>query len=143
MDQSQPSRTRKPPTPGSWKPGASGNPKGRPRRGDALAEAIRSKCDPEELASIAMTIAREGASEGVRIQAMQFLADRGYVRPEQRHELVVGTMEDEPDLSHLTVDQLRQLTELEDQRAAILATEPLNVIAMPTSDERPNEGATS
>jgi hypothetical protein len=83
---------------GRWAPGSSGNTRGRPRKGSALADALRSKCDPEELATIALEIARSGASESVRIQALQFIASSGFVRPEQRHELVMGVSDDEPDL---------------------------------------------
>ena len=108
---------------GHWLPGASGNPKGRPPKGSALAEAIRSKCDPTELASIALQIARTDASNSVRVQALQFLAASGYVRPEQRYELRAGVADDDEgdDLTALSVTQLEALRENDRQRAAILA----------------------
>lgn len=73
-----------------WKPGESGNPKGRPRKGNALSEAIRWKCDPNELVDIALTIARTSKLESIRLQALQWLRDSGYTRPEQRHALDVS-----------------------------------------------------
>jgi glycine/D-amino acid oxidase-like deaminating enzyme len=121
MEQSRP---RKPPTPGSWKPGQSGNPKGRPRAGNALAEVIRTEIDPRAIVAVAVSVIRdEKSAAAVKLQAAQFLADRGYVRPEQRHELVVGTGsdEDDVDLSRLTLPELERLEQLEAERVAILA----------------------
>lgn len=83
--QSTPKQKRKPPK-SAWKPGQSGNPKGRPRVGHALAEAIRDVCDPVELAEIAMEIARSGEDDMVRVHALRFLADNGYIKPDPKRE---------------------------------------------------------
>jgi hypothetical protein len=80
-------RPRKPPTAGSWKPGQSGNPKGRPRKGDALAEAIRAQVSPEELIAVARGVIDSDAPPSVKLQAAQFLAERGYRRPAETLEL--------------------------------------------------------
>lgn len=108
---------------GRWLPGATGNPKGRPRKGSSLAEAIRAKVDPAALVEIALAIAQDKASPALQLQALQFLAGAGFVKPEQRHEVLVGAAgDDEPeDLSHLTTEQLRALQANERERAAILA----------------------
>jgi hypothetical protein len=126
MDQSRP---RKAPTPGSWKPGKSGNPAGRPRKGDALAEAIRAEVSPQELIAVAREVIADAKAPGsVRLQAATFLAERGYARPAERHEVAVGqAVDDEPDLSGLTMEQLHELLALEDRRAALLASVDVGV----------------
>ena len=43
-----------------WKPGQSGNPHGRPRRGNTFTEALRAKGTPEELAELVWQKARSG-----------------------------------------------------------------------------------
>lgn len=116
------SRDSKPPTPASWKPGQSGNPRGRPRKGSALAEAIRAKCDPENLATIALTIAEDAKEQpSVRLQALHWLSSSGYVKPEAKLEITAGEKHDEPDLSALTEAELARLVELETEREALLA----------------------
>lgn len=108
--------------PHRWKPGQSGNPKGRPRRGHALSEAVRAGADPAELVTIALDLARAADSEATRIAALTWLRDSGYQRPAERHEIAaVAADDDDLDLSALTVDQLRELADLERRRDAILA----------------------
>lgn len=106
---------------GRWREGASGNPRGRPRRGDALAEAIRAEVSPQELIAVAReVIADKKAPASVKLQAATFLAERGYARPAERHEVMVGqAVDDEPDLATLTLDELVELEQLEARRAAI------------------------
>lgn len=119
MDQHQP---KKPPTPASWKPGQSGNPRGRPPKGSALTDAIRAKVDPDELVSIALELARGAENEGTRIAALAWLRDSGYVKPAERHEHGgAGSFDDEEDYSHLSLDELRRVHELEGAIAAIVA----------------------
>jgi hypothetical protein len=93
-----------------WKPGQSGNPKGRPRKGDALAEVIREKVDPQQLIDVALAVmADQKSPASVKLQAASFLAERGWQRPTQSHELLVSGAEDpeEEDLSRLTTAELR------------------------------------
>lgn len=124
MDQHQP---RKTPTPGSWRAGTSGNPRGRPPKGSALTDAIRAKCNPAELVDIALALARNGEAESTRLQALAWLRDSGYTRPAERHEIAQGSAEDDgdEDLGALSVDQLRALhaaeLEHEDRRRVIFA----------------------
>lgn len=120
----QPTKQR-PPTQGSWKPGQSGNPKGRPPTGHALITAIREKCDPAELVDIALTLARSGA-ESTKLGALNWLRDSGFARPAEKHELAVSQLDgdQDEDLSMLSTVQLRELAELESKRAAILARRP-------------------
>lgn len=110
-DQQQP-QTRAP-TPASWRPGQSGNPKGRPRKGNALTEAVRESAEPHELVAIALELARNGESESTRLQALAWLRDSGYTRPAERHEVAAVAADDDSDLDGLTVEQLRELHEAE------------------------------
>jgi len=124
--QTQPSKPKRPPTRGSWRKGAgSPNPGGRPRSAYALSTAIREHVDPVELLQIALRIARTAPSEQTRLSALQWLRDSGFVRPPERHELSVGPRaadeDDELALEGLSIDQLRELADLDRRRAAILA----------------------
>lgn len=67
---------------GLFKPGTSGNPRGRPPKGESLAEIVRRTVDPHELAQILLSIARNTeAKNSDRIAAVQAIADRGWGRP--------------------------------------------------------------
>ena len=68
--------------PGAFRPGTSGNPRGRPRAGLALAEKIREMVDPAELVGIVLAIARDpGVAVKHRLAAVTLLADRGWSKP--------------------------------------------------------------
>jgi hypothetical protein len=124
MDQHAPRapKPKKAPTPASWKPGTSGNPLGRPRKGTALTESIRAGCDPNELRDIALRLARDGKSESTQIAALNWLRDSGFTRPAEKHEIgPPGSSEQEDGLPDgLTLDELRELTRLDEQRAGII-----------------------
>lgn len=86
---SRPARTAK----GTFPPGVSGNPGGRPR---GFASFIREHTrDGEELAELVLRIARGERLEGerrrpslrMRLEAISWLADRGFGRPRQAIEL--------------------------------------------------------
>jgi hypothetical protein len=106
--------------PHRWRPGESGNPKGRPPKGSALTDAIRAKVDPDELVEIALHLARNGEVESTWLGALNWLRDSGYTRPAEKHEIAMGAADDvvDEDLSALSVEQLR---DLESKRAAIFA----------------------
>lgn len=127
-DQPQPpDLSRRKATPGSWRPGQTGNRRGRPGKSTSLTDAIRRGVDVTELVEIALNLARSATSEGTRIAALGWLRDSGYVKPAERHEHVVGSPDDvsDDDLDALDADQLRELLaaerEFEDRRAAIVA----------------------
>lgn len=124
MDQpAGPAERKRPPTPGSWRPGISGNPKGRPRKGNALTESIQAGVDPDELRDIALQLARNGATESTRIAALNWLRDSGYTRPAERHEVgPPGSTETDEDqrIARLPVDRLRRYLELEQEQDALL-----------------------
>lgn len=65
-----------------WRPGQSGNPSGRRKGGTGFAKAIREESkDGRELWEFAFSVMRgqvEGASLRDRMDAMKWLADRGF-----------------------------------------------------------------
>lgn len=65
----------------NWVRGVSGNPRGRPALGLALAQAIRDRVDPHELADAMLEIVRDrsGAARD-RVAAFVALADRAWPR---------------------------------------------------------------
>src|SRR5262245_52049180 len=59
--------------------GPSLNPRGRPKRGDALAERVRAAVDPDELiATLKQLASNPGAKAEVRLKAIAELLDRGW-----------------------------------------------------------------
>jgi hypothetical protein len=75
-------RTKRQASAGSWKPGQSGNPKGRPRTGMSLAERVRALVDPDEMIAAMLAIARDKKKpDATRMAAWGWLADRGFQRP--------------------------------------------------------------
>lgn len=88
----------------------------------ALAEAVREDADPHELTSIALRIAR-GDDDARAMVALQWLRDSGYVKPAERHEFTTAAPDDgDEDLDHLSVDQLRELAELDRRRDELLGS---------------------
>jgi hypothetical protein len=78
--------------PGAFRPGTSGNPRGRPRAGLALSERIREMVDPSELVGIVLAIARDpGVAVKHRLAAVTLLADRGWSRPPAAVEIEAST----------------------------------------------------
>jgi len=59
-----------------WKPGESGNPNGRPKKGETLTDALRELTDKEELAQKLLELAREG-----NLNALRYIYDRIDGRP--------------------------------------------------------------
>lgn len=108
---------KKAPTPASWKPGQSGNPKGRPRTGLAFAERIRERVSPDVVIDLAMAVAAdETLTAERRLAALLPLVDRGYTKPptDQNLHLSQANEASEYDYSKLTVEQLRLRVELDD-----------------------------
>jgi hypothetical protein len=127
MDQQAgpPGRPKRPPTPASWKPGQSGNVKGRPRKGNALTESIQAGADPDELRDIALDLARNGKTEATKLGALNWLRDSGYTRPAEKHEVGPpgSTDAEDEDLDGLSIEQLLELRELDRRRDEILAAD--------------------
>ena len=74
--------TRRVPNRGSWTPGQSGNPRGRPRSGLAFAEAVRERINPHAVLDL---VERHLADEGVpiaeRLHSLLPYIHAGFVRP--------------------------------------------------------------
>jgi hypothetical protein len=83
----QPKKKRKPP-PTAWKSGQSGNPKGRPKSGESLSEAVRAHVTPKALIDRMKWLADNAESEMVRFHAVNWLADRGHGKAPQ--EVVIS-----------------------------------------------------
>lgn len=127
---------RKPVRGRPFAPGVSGNPNGRPRKLEALADAVRRRADVDELADIAIAIARnKKLAASVRLQALQWLRDSAYARPAERHELAVERSEPTYDLEQLPLDERVKL--LEQVRALRVGAQPDGV----TDEEQPTDGA--
>lgn len=94
---------------GKFAPGHSGNPRGRPSPGLALAQRIRERVSPDELIDVAMKIAgKEGAAVRDRLAAVQFLAERGWIKPPEKLELEASMAPSQPaefDLARLSQDE--------------------------------------
>ncbi len=65
-----------------FKPGESGNPRGRPRTGLAFAERVRERVDPDLVIDLALRVASdEEMPPAERLAALLPLIDRGFVKP--------------------------------------------------------------
>lgn len=62
----------------SWKAGQSGNPKGRPKSGEALSEVLREAVSAKALLDRMKWLADNAESETVRYHALSWLAERGW-----------------------------------------------------------------
>ena len=49
-----------------WKPGQSGNPNGRPKKGQTLTDALRNHIDPDEIATILAEMVAKGDLAAVK-----------------------------------------------------------------------------
>lgn len=121
-------RPKRGPTSTSWRPGRSGNPKGRPRTGLAFAEAVRKHLDPETaLAFIIRFCKDETQPYPARVAAMFGLIDRGYVKP-PIGVAIASIAPPELDFAHLSEDELRE-------RLAWLRGQPLVTAGENDSDD--------
>jgi hypothetical protein len=92
-----------------WAKGKSGNPRGRPKRGQTFTDALSGKGTAEELAGLAWKAAREGAP-----WAIQMIYNRLDPQPAQlklTHEVDNGSRIDFSRLTNEELDQLESLVE--------------------------------
>lgn len=64
-----------------WQKGESGNPHGRPKKGESLTDALRAKADKEALADKLLALAKEG-----NFMALRYVYDRVDGLPKQTVE---------------------------------------------------------
>lgn len=100
-----PASSKRAATPSSWKPGQSGNPKG--REPDAkvreLKEAALSKC-PKALRVVEDAL--DDPNPDVRLKAASILFDRGIGRPSQAIDLKADVSVTDKRADELTDDEL-------------------------------------
>ncbi len=97
----------------SFKPGASGNPGGRPRRPTTIAarriaadvKVLAQDCAADAVSTLRAIMLSERAPPAARISAATVLLDRGYGKARQEVEI-------RRDLSRLSDDQLEELERL-------------------------------
>jgi len=138
MDQHAKPPTKRAPTPASWKPGQSGNPRGRPRSGLALAERIRERMSPDELIDLVTTaLADPKIDIEKRVSLAMQLASYGYSKPPAGLDLNVSNTSDELDLSNASEEQLRAALEILEAPASEPTTNPrLDEPSLPDDKER-------
>jgi hypothetical protein len=98
-------------TPGSWKPGQSGNPAGRkPRGGLAFAEAIREHLDPKMAIDLLVRFAAdESVSAERRLGVLLPWMQAGYLRPPAQAELSVKAETSERNWHAMSVEKRREI----------------------------------
>ena len=124
---------------GGARPGA-----GRPRRQATLAAALRDAFPVERLVALAER-AVEAGSDDVRLRALLAIYDRAHGKVTERHEVIASRGDDERDddtidLSTLTIEQKAEWIELEERRAALLASadeQPRTLLALPPTSVSP------
>ena len=94
---------------GGFKPGASGNPGGRPKAASVIA--IEARKHGLAMVAVLNSIARKGKSEQARIAAAAALLDRGYGKPSQSVELNFRVDLLQKRLLEMTPEELRILEE--------------------------------
>ena len=94
---------------GGFKPGASGNPGGRPRAASIIA--LEARKHGLAMVGVLNAIARRGKSEQARIAAAVALLDRGYGKSSQSVELNFHADILKKRLTELTPEELRILEE--------------------------------
>lgn len=94
--------------------GQSGNPKGRPRVGAAVATIVRATVEPEQLIKILFGLVQDmTVPANLRIVAARELLDRGWGKAPVVIEIDEPAADDEPfDTSRLTSEQLQELEAL-------------------------------
>jgi hypothetical protein len=103
-----PSRLGKGPTPGSWKKGQSGNPRGGPRSGLALATTIRERIDPEKVLDIVCEYIDDADVPAAdKLDRLLPWLHAGFLKPPTATSLHVTTETTEPlKLAHLSDAEL-------------------------------------
>lgn len=112
-----PSRLGCGPTPSSWKPGQSGNPRGRPRAGLAFAERIRERLDPDLVIELALRLASdESVPLERRLASLMPLMAAGYLRPPSDATLTIAQVTSGAQIAaRLPDDVLRALLDAHQQ----------------------------
>jgi hypothetical protein len=73
------------------------NPRGRPRVGDSLADAMRRKFPPERIVDLAERLVETAESEQVRLAALQMIAERAHGKVPSDLNINASTTSDDED----------------------------------------------
>ena len=116
------------------------NPHGRPKVGQSLADAYRSKWTPERIVEHVSRLAESAVSEQVRLAALAMINERTAGKVSDRLELSRGAdaEQDEDALVEALSDaELDALDRLDDERSRIMgAARDRHVIDVPSEDQR-------
>lgn len=94
---------------GGWKPGQSGNPLGRPKGPQTVAQVLRAKVSPEVRAGFLIDMAVKAESETVRLAARLAIIERCDGKVPSQTQLDITTQRPTFDLSKLSLDRQREL----------------------------------
>lgn len=93
-----------------WVKGQSGNPKGRPRTGMALATTIQRMVNPEEMVTLVLERVRgAGYAEKDKQWALDWLAKQGFKLPAQVVEVAQVELDAETDVEQMSTAELESL----------------------------------
>ena len=84
---------------GQWKPGESGNPNGRPKKGEALTDKLREKVDATELSEWLIKEAKSGD-----IQAIKYVFDRIEGKPRETVHQTIENLPEFVEMDYVDVD---------------------------------------
>lgn len=116
--------------------GQSGNVNGRPKVGLSLAEAMRKRFPPSVVVDMAAELATNADDERVRMQALQFIADRAYGKVLTTTEVTIndGTGETASvDWKNVPIERRRQLMNALSEVDGMAA--PLPTVETPTDED--------
>jgi hypothetical protein len=92
-----------------WKPGESGNPKGRPPLGETFTDTLRLRANKEEIADKLIEIAKSG-----NVAALKYVYDRLDGMPHQTQNITMNTELDARWLALLEDDRTDTESETEE-----------------------------
>lgn len=96
--------------PNRWKAGQSGNPKGRPRTGTGLAQAIQRMVVVEDMVNFCLDrIKGSGYSEKDKQWAMDWLARQGFKLPAQVVEVAQVELDEALEVEKMSTAELEAL----------------------------------
>jgi len=140
-----PSRLGKGPTPGSFRPGVSGNPAGRPpsRSASCFAERARERVPPDLALDLALAVAQDTSiPPAERLHALWPLIDRAYQRPATATtadvRVTAGQAAADARFDALPIDRRRAL--LESIEAELVDAERVLVGAEPATADTTTDG---